>query len=326
MSPKPRRPKGTNKRILVLVIAVGALTLVLAVAAVSTWMSGRGPAPAPAGAALPAAAPPAPTPDPRVVAAELVGLAPELTPASAEMLAREVPGASGSMLAEMGLLFASRGFDLMPREELLELGRLYEEVYATLPPADRDWMGQYMRSVRDGSLTAESSVRGRQLLTQGVNLLAPERRLRLQALVEKAIRSGIEARRKAEGRTPPEATPAAGPMQPFQPPPPNSLAPDTGMVPGPSPSASGPPGPRDEAYWRKRMEEARAKVARLKQQVDVLDRIARQNTGSSSQAVQQQRVEQITKLRGELGAAEKALVDLEEEARRAGALPGWLRE
>jgi hypothetical protein len=323
MSPKRRQPPKASTRIL---LGIAALAALVAIAGVSAWMAGRT-APAPA-AALPANVPaPTPTVDPAVVAAELVGLAPELTPASAQMLAREMPGASGAPLAEMGLLFASRGFDLMERAELLEMGQLFEEVYATLPPPDRDWMGEYMRSVRDGSLNAEGSVRGRQLLTQGVNLMPPERKERLQALIEKSIRAGLEARRKAEGRTPPPATPAVGPMAPFVPMPPNSPVPDQGVTPSssPSPSPSGSPG-KGESYWRSRMKEARAKVARLKQQIDVLDKIAQQNAGATSTAEQKKRVEQLAKMREELAAAERAIGEIEDEARKAGALPGWLRE
>jgi hypothetical protein len=299
----------------ILALAVGVPTVLLAIAAVSMWMAADGPDSA---AALPASGRPVPAVDPQVVATELIGLAPELTPASAEMLARAMPGASGPSLAEIGLLFASRGFDLMERRELLEMGQLFDEVYATLPPADRDWMDEYMRLLRDGGLTRESSVRGRQLLTQGVNLLPAERRARLQVLVEKAIGAALDARRKAEGRTPPPATPVAGPLQPFAPQPPNSPGAEPGaMVPtSPSPSPA-----RGEAYWRSRMKEAREKVASLKVKVDELDRITKQNLGSTSKWAAD-----LAKAREELAAAEREIGDLEEEARKAGALPGWFRE
>jgi hypothetical protein len=207
----------------------------------------------------------------------------------------------------------------MERRELLELGQLFDEVYATLPPPDRAWMGEYMRMLRDGGLTTEATLRGRQLLTQGVSLLPAERRARLQALLEKAIGAALEARRKAEGRTPPPATPVAGPLQPFAPPPPNSPpAEPAGIV--PSPSASPSPA-RDEAYWRGRMKEARDKVAGLKVKVDELDRITKSNLGTPTKWTQE-----LALAREELAAAERAIGDLEEEARRAGALPGWLRE
>jgi len=318
------RKRGSPRTGLRILIFVAALTAVLAIAAVSTWRTPSGlPHGGPSGApaALPAGAPPVPAVDPRVVARELVTLAPELTLASAEMLAREFPGPSGQGLAEMGLLFASSGFDLMERAELLEMGQLFEEVYATLPPPDRDWMGEYMRMLREGSLSAGASVRGRQLLTQGVNLMPAERRVRLQALIEKAIGAALEARRKAKGRTPAPATPLPAPMQPHVPMPPNSPpAEPAGIV----PSASATPA-QGEAYWRSRMKEARARVAQLKQQVEKLDTIVRQNSGSTSLA-QKSRIEQLTQMREELAAAERAIGEIEDQARKAGALPGWLRE
>jgi hypothetical protein len=111
----------------------------------------------------------------------------------------------------------------------------------------------------------------------------------------------------------------AGPLQPFAPPPPNSPpAEPAGIV--PSPSASPSPA-RDEAYWRGRMKEARDKVASLKVKVDELDRITKSNLGTPTKWTQE-----LALAREELAAAERAIGDLEEEARRAGALPGWLRE
>jgi hypothetical protein len=69
------------------------------------------------------------------------------------------------------------------------------------------------------------------------------------------------------------------------------------------------------------MKDAREKVARLKKEVDELDRITRQNLGATSK-----RAAELAKAREELAAAERAIPEIEEEARRAGALPGWLRE
>jgi hypothetical protein len=178
-------------------------------------------------------------------------------------------------------------------------------------------MGEYMRRLREGGVTAEDSMRGRRLLTQGVNLLAPERRARLQLLMEKAIGAAVEARRRDAGRTPPP-TPATvnWPTVAFQPP--NSPAPDPAGV---APSGSPSPGARDEAYWRARMKDAREKAAALGKQVDELERITRQNLGATSR-----RAAELAKAREELVAAERAIADIEEEGRRAGALPGWFRE
>jgi hypothetical protein len=320
MSPQRRQALRKRRRNVAIAVA-GALAGVLALAAVTSWLSrGR----EPAAVTVPASPSPVPAVDLKAAAAELAVAAPELTPASAEMVAGAAPGASGPVLAEMGLLYATRGFDLLDRAELLEMGQLFDEVYATLPPPDRDWMGQYMRHLREGSLEPEASVRGRRLLTQGVSLLAPERRARLQALVEKSIRAALEARRKAQGRTPAPEPAAAAPFQPFAPMPPNSPPADpAGIVPS-TPSPGGLP-VKDEDYWRSRMKEARARVARLRQRVKALDKDVRQTAGSTSLA-QRSRVEELARLRAELAAEERAIGEIEEEARKAGALPGWLRE
>jgi hypothetical protein len=261
-----------------------------------------------------------PTPDPKVVVADLARLAPELTPAGAEMLAREMPQASGSDLAEISWLTATRGFTLLEREQLRELGPLIEEVYATLPPEDQAWMVQYMRDVRDGSLGPEDSLRGRRLLTDGVNRLAPESRQRLQALVEKAIRGAIEAQRIAKSRTPPPPTPSLAPPQGFQPQPPNTPPPEPALAPRSSPS----PPTRGEAYWRERMRDARAKVTRLKKELADLEKAAARE--ATAGADPKKRLERLAQTRVELAEAERAITEIEEEARKAGALPGWLRE
>jgi hypothetical protein len=318
--PKKKASAQKGQRTLLL---VGVLAAVLAIAAIVTWRTGAPPsAPSAAPIALPGGGP-VPSIDPQVVARELAALAPELTPASAEMLAREFPGPPSQSLAEMGLVFASSGADLLEREEVREMGRLFEEVYAQLPPADRAWMAEYMRMVREGNLTPEAGNRGRQLLTQGVTLMPAERRQRLQALIEKSIRASLEARRLAKGKTPPSATPAAAPLVPHNPMPPNSPQPEqAGIVPSSSPSA---PVVKDEAYWRGRMKEARQLVARLKKEVEQLETAVNQNVGSTTLGAQSRRVE-LTKRREDLALAERSIGEIEEEARKAGALPGWLRE
>jgi hypothetical protein len=312
MPAKRRQTSRSSRRTLALAVLLG-LTALLAVAAVVTW-TGRG---GPPEAALPPSGAPIPSVDPHIVATEVVGLAPELTLVSAEMLARAMPGATGAPLSEMGLLFASRGFDSMERTDLLELGTLFDEMVATLPPGDGEWMRDYMRKLREGGLGAEDSVRGRRLLTQGVSLQPPEHRARLQALMEKAIAAAVEARRRDAGRTPP--SPPANvnwPAAAFQPP--NSPAADPAGV---APSGSPSPATRDEAYWRARMKDAREKAAALTKQVDELERITRQNLGATSK-----RAAELAKAREDLAVAERAIADIEEEGRRAGALPGWFRE
>jgi hypothetical protein len=279
------------------------------------------------------------------------------------MLVREVSYASGVRLAETGLLLATRGFNAMERTELTELGRLFEQLYATLPRADHEWMTEYMRTVRDGTLDAEASARGRRLLTQGVERLPSAGRERLQALLEKAIRAGIEARRESEARTQ-QAVLTAPPPLPAAPAPALDRRLSASATPAPSAESLEAPGAggsnaRGEAYWRSRMQRARARVASLKAQIARLEQTVNrevygptvqprchaperitnesqqaflncaqsvQNWPTQQSAVQAARLAELEQLREQLKLAERWIIDIEDEARQAGALPGWLRD
>jgi hypothetical protein len=61
------------------------------------------------------------------------------------------------------------------------------------------------------------------------------------------------------------------------------------------------------------MQAARARVTRLRKQIADL-----QKAGG--------RESELARLRGELVEAERAIGEIEQEARAAGAPPGWLRE
>jgi hypothetical protein len=107
------------------------------------------------------------------------------------------------------------------------------------------------------------------------------------------------------------------------------------------------------------MRDARARVALLRASIEKLDKVAnreaygpslepkctaperlttaserayqdclrvKQNWGVTQAAEQARRVEKLARMREELAAAERAVEELEDEARREGALPGWLRE
>lgn len=93
---------------------------------------------------------------------------------------------------------------------------------------------------------------------------------------------------------------------------------------------------RGEEYWRKAMTDARAEVTRAKRQHDSLqsemNKCQVDFTAIDDPAARALVHERIEELHGELdvaaeavAAAEQALADLQEEARRSGALPGWLR-
>jgi len=103
----------------------------------------------------------------------------------------------------------------------------------------------------------------------------------------------------------------------------------------PDPSKTEPP-PKDEAYWRGQVSGARDKLGRsaaylnaLKTQYGVLtDRFLALADGAQRGAVaaEIQKVDaEINRLQQEMGEQTKALADLEEEARRAGVPPGWIR-
>jgi hypothetical protein len=114
-------------------------------------------------------------------------------------------------------------------------------------------------------------------------------------------------------------------------------------VPPESPAASKPPSPppldssrqeraQKEAYWRTRGAEARQRLAVAEQRYAELDRMirigqpARFDENGRRYIVSQQRMKVLAdEAEAEVANAKKALEDLDDAARRAGALPGWLR-
>ncbi len=93
-----------------------------------------------------------------------------------------------------------------------------------------------------------------------------------------------------------------------------------------------------EAYWRERMHSARARVEELRERVRRFELESKKlendfyswddaqyRDGVIKPAWDQKR-EELETSRSELEQAEKELAELPEKARKAGALPGWLRE
>lgn len=111
-----------------------------------------------------------------------------------------------------------------------------------------------------------------------------------------------------------------------------------------APSASvsrGPASPTpvsEEARWRERARAARQRVEDARARIPQLDAEAKkleadfyswddgQYRDSVIKPAWDRKREELEAARRELAEAEKALADLPEEARKAGALPGWLRE
>jgi hypothetical protein len=92
----------------------------------------------------------------------------------------------------------------------------------------------------------------------------------------------------------------------------------------------------DEERWRARMAEAREQVRRSRMFADALQsRINALNADFSARDDPAQRsvigtelnkaLAELERVRGDIETQEKAVTDLEEEARRAGVPPGWLR-
>lgn len=93
---------------------------------------------------------------------------------------------------------------------------------------------------------------------------------------------------------------------------------------------------QDEQQWRARMAEARTALDRSRMFAEALqsringlwaDFTARDDPAQRA-AIELQRqkaVAELDRVKGEIQAQTKAIADLEEEARRAGVPPGWLR-
>ncbi len=89
---------------------------------------------------------------------------------------------------------------------------------------------------------------------------------------------------------------------------------------------------KSEASWRQRVAAARARVEAAQALYDALDRAIRLGQAGERDGNGQILIYSAQSMKAmadaaqaEVAAAKKALDDLLEEARRAGALPGWLR-
>jgi predicted RNase H-like nuclease (RuvC/YqgF family) len=114
----------------------------------------------------------------------------------------------------------------------------------------------------------------------------------------------------------------------------------TPSAPVPEEVKSTPPAPAEEAetYWRERMHSARARVEELRERIRQFELESKKlendfyswddgqyRDGVIKPAWDKKR-EELNTARKELEQAEKDLSELPDKARKAGALPGWLRE
>jgi hypothetical protein len=93
---------------------------------------------------------------------------------------------------------------------------------------------------------------------------------------------------------------------------------------------------RPESYWRQAFADARQKVNELENESNVLilklndlqNRFYRESDGFKQQTIQkdiQKALYQQDQNKEKLAKAKEAVTDLEKEARRSGALPGWIK-
>jgi hypothetical protein len=133
--------------------------------------------------------------------------------------------------------------------------------------------------------------------------------------------------------TPPPAPPPAPETQPPPPPPADSAAAAPGQE---GPVSDEEKRARDEQSWRERMANARQALERSQMYLDALqskinalwaDFTARDDPAQRAQIETERKraLAEFERVKLEIEANKKALVDLEEEARKAGVPPGWLR-
>ena len=94
--------------------------------------------------------------------------------------------------------------------------------------------------------------------------------------------------------------------------------------------------PKDEAWWRARITAARAALERDKLLVDALDNrvstltrdaVNRDDPAQRAALIQERlrALEELETMRKQVAADTQAIADIEEEARKAGIPPGWIR-
>ena len=86
-----------------------------------------------------------------------------------------------------------RGLYSLSPPESKEMGELHTAIYASLPAAQRDRLGDYIDRARNRyATTPEEDRQMSQLMKSAVLGLPAERRARLQSLFEKALTAGVD--------------------------------------------------------------------------------------------------------------------------------------
>jgi hypothetical protein len=136
---------------------------------------------------------------------------------------------------------------------------------------------------------------------------------------------------KDDGSPAPPPAPAAS--TPASDPAAASAAPATAPAPKPAPAAAR---PRDEKYWRGRLDSARTALTRaqtvqeaLQSRINALstDFVNRDDPAQRNviAADRQKALAELDRVKQEIAQHQKAIVDIQEEGRRAGVPAGWLR-
>ncbi|MBK5296563.1 MAG: hypothetical protein JJE40_05330 [Vicinamibacteria bacterium] len=123
-----------------------------------------------------------------------------------------------------------------------------------------------------------------------------------------------------------------------QPPPAPAPAPDTAApgAPGDKPADESAQREQDEQAWRQKMADARVALERSQMYADALqskinslwaDFTARDDPAQRAQLELERKraLAEQERVKGEIETQKKAIADLEEEARKAGVPPGWIR-
>lgn len=304
--------------------------------------------PAEVAASVPAVEPSAtPTPEAVVTVEALQAIAPELNARCAARLI-EAFGRAGQpvdAVAEAGLAMASQGFRTLDQGAVREAGALLDEAYATLASEDRARLGAYLDRVRSGGTSHDETREGHSLFARAALNLDGGRRSRLQALFEKGVLAGLQYEEDARARTL-AAQPVLVPTEPVLSsiePGPHRVTVPPGALRTPVPVAMEGVAPkgRGEAYWRAEAERRRRRVEALERELAEAEAAAASfvysSDGSDGQigfgtpspnpfyVARTKANARIAQLRSQLATAKQRLSDLDDDARRDYAMPGWLR-
>ena len=144
--------------------------------------------------AQPSAAPSAPSAD----RAQAVRAATQEVPLLSSRAAETLMAQSAAQILDPPEVFrrsyglVGRGLWALNREESKEMGDLHTLIYASLAPAERGRLGDYIDRARSRyATTPEEDRQMSRLMKSAVLALPADKRARLQALFEKAMNAGL---------------------------------------------------------------------------------------------------------------------------------------